>query len=398
MRRPLNPGWRGLPGVHEVKSSIQSTIPRTTITLLGLIVFVVSTRAVESGKHRVADDLKIPLWDYSAALRGSIGYKDNVLLGRTNAQGSAFWMSGAELMLFRLPTHGWQFTFFAEATDARYFDAPTVNNEQMALAVAQLSKDFGDGWKSTWGLNYLFQNQVFDNATTYTNQSSVGLILGHTLTPRWSVRKNWGALYAETEFSGTRQWLDAPLDSYWQFGPRAALGRIWPHGSDLALSYQFARLDYDSREQLSATGGVVTNSSLSLSAHVFELGFTGLWGARKEWQSLSAAGFEMSEDNGSGFFDYNIYRLSQRLRYRNPRWEITMQARVAYYDYATQTVSATDLSRRHKLLIGLGIRAERKITEHLSAHASYGWERSMSNLDFDDYEAGTVMGGLTLNF
>ncbi len=395
---PANPGWRVPPGVYEVKPNLRSIIQRAATGLLGLVALVVSARGDMPGETIAAESFKIPLWDYSTALRGSLGYKDNVLLSHTNAQGSAFWMSGAELMIIRLPTHGWQFAFFAEATDARYFDAPTVNNEQMALAVAQLSKDFGGGWKSTLGFNYLFQNQVFDNATTYTNQGSVGLILGHTVTPRWSARKSWDALFAEAEVSGTRQWLDAPLDSYWQFGPRAAVGWTWGRGSELALAYQFGRLNYDSREQLNATGGVVTNSALSLNSHVIELSLTANGGAHKEWQSSTAAGFEMSADNGSGFFDYNIYRLAQRVRYRNARWEITMQARAAYYDYATQTVSPTDASRRSKVLLSLGLRAERKLTKHLSAHASYSWERSISNLDFDDYAAGIVMGGLALNF
>lgn len=386
------------PGVYEVKPNFRSTFHHAATGLLGLVAFVASARGEMPGEKITAENFKIPLWDYSTALRGSLGYKDNVLLSHTNAQGSAFWMSGAELMIIRLPSHGWQFAFFTEATDARYFDAPTVNNEQMALAVAQLSKDFGDGWKSTLGLNYLFQNQVFDNATTYTNQGSVGLILGHTVTPRWSARKSWDAFFAEAEVSGTRQWLDAPLDSYWQFGPRAAVGWTWGRGSELAFAYQFARLDYDSREQLNATGGVVTNSALSLNSHVFELSLTANGGAHKEWQSSTAGGFEMSADNGSGFFDYNIYRLAQRVRYRNARWEITMQARAAYYDYATQTVSPTDASRRSKVLLSLGLRAERKLTKYLSAHASYSWERSLSNLDFDDYAAGIVMGGLALNF
>ena len=344
------------------------------------------------------EDFKISLWNYSTALRGGLGYKDNVLLSHTNAQGSAFWMSSAELMVFRLPTHGWQFTFFADATDTRYFNAPTVDNEQVALAVAQLSKDFGRGWKSTLALTYMFQNQVFDNSANYTNQASVGLVLGHTLTPRWAVRKDFGPFWVEGELSGTRQWLAAPLDSYWQLGPRAALGYGRGRGSELTLAYQHAGLDYDSRTQVSETGEPIPDTSLSLNTHLVELAFTCFYDQKRHWQNIASAGFESSLDNGSGYYNYAGYRFAERVRYRDEKWELTAQARVAYYDYAEQTVSATDPALRQKTMLNLMLRAERKLTMHLLAFASYNWDRSLSNLEFDDYQASTVIGGLALTF
>lgn len=373
---------------------------RRTISLFELAVLLLSGRDVAAGADLLSEDaFKIPLWNYSTSLRGGFGYRDNVLLSHTNAQGSAYWMSGAEIMVFRLPTHGWQFNFIADATDARYFNSPSVNKEQVALAMAQLSKDFNNGWKSTLGLNYLFQNQVYDNsANYYSNVTSVGLILGHTLTPRWALRKTIGAFWTEAEISGTRQWLDAPLDSCWQFGPRAAIGYGWGGASEVTLSYQYQRLDYDHRPQVNASDEVVTNSLLGLNTHLVELALTHVWDQQKHWQTITAVGFETCLDNGSGFYNYDYYRLSQRLRYRDEKWEVTAQARLGYYDYGTQTVSATDPALRRKTMISLVLRAERKLAKHLIAHASYGWDRSISNLDFDDYQASTVIGGLALTF
>jgi len=370
-----------------------------TISLCGLAVLLASGRGAAADKVLPnPDDFKIPLWNYSTSLRGGFGYKDNVLLSHTNAQGSSFWMSGAEVMVFRLPSHGWQFNFFADANDARYFNSPAVNNEQVALAVAQLSKDFGNGWKTTLGLNYLFQNQVFDNSADYTNQTSVGQIVGHTLTPRWALRKTLGAFWVEGELSGTRQWLASPLDSYWQFGPRLATGYGWGHGSELALSYQYSRLDYDSREQVNAAGGAITNTSLALNTHLVELSLTQVLDEKRYWRTITCLGYETSLDNGSGFYNYDNYHLAQSVRFRDDQWEITAQTRVNYYEYSTQTVSPTDTTFRNKTMINLLLRVERKLTKHLLAHASYSWDRSISNLEFDDYAAGTVMGGLALTF
>ena len=87
----------------------------------------------------------------------------------------------------------------------RYFDAPTVDDEQLALAATQLKKDFGHEWTSLVALNYVYQNQVYDYSATYPNQSSVGQILGHTLMPRWSARKELDAFWFEAEIKATRQ-------------------------------------------------------------------------------------------------------------------------------------------------------------------------------------------------
>lgn len=372
---------------------------RRTASRLALAVLVALGRGVTAGVDSLsAEDFKVDLWHYTAALRGSLGSKDNVLLSHTNAQGSAFWMSSAELMVLRLPTDGWQFNFFAEASDLRLFNSPAVDNEQDALAVAQLSKDFNSGWKSTLGINYVFQNQVFDNSANYASQTSVGLIRGHTVAPRWALRKSLGVFWLEAEFSATRQWLDAPLDSYWQLGPRAVLGYGWGRGSELALSYQSARLDYEHREQMDLTGATVTNSALALNTHVLEFTHTQNWDQQRQWQTITTVGVEASFDNGPGFYDYDHYRIAQRLRYRDKRCEVTAQARLSHYAYATQMVNANDAAHRRKTMIGLVLRAERKLTKHLLAHASYNWDRSISNLDFDDYQASTVMGGLALTF
>jgi hypothetical protein len=370
-----------------------------TISLLRLAVLLLPAAGAAADESVFSeDDLKIPLWNYSTELRGAFGYKDNVTLSHTNAQGSAFWMSSAEFMAFRLPTDGWQFHFFADASDVRYFDSPSVDNEQVALAAARVSKDFGHGWKSSVGLNYLFQNQVFDFSDVYTNQSSVGQIVGHTLTPRWAVRKTIGAFWIEGEFNGTRQWLDAPLDSYWQFGPRVAVAYEWGRGSEVGLSWQYSRLDYDSRVQVDRLGGALTNTSLALNSHSAELSLTHVWDEKRRWQTASGIGYEAGRDNGSGFYDYDSVRVSQQVRYRDEHWEATLQARASHFRYATQTVSATDADARRKTMLNITLRIERKLAKHLKAHASYSWDRSISNLDFDDYAASTVMGGLAVQF
>ncbi|HEY9173104.1 MAG TPA: hypothetical protein VI136_12525 [Verrucomicrobiae bacterium] len=339
------------------------------------------------------------MWNTAFEVRGGLGYKDNVTLSPNEAaEASGFWLSRAEAMIFRLPSQGWQFNFFATADDVRYFDAESVDSEQVVMAVAQLNKDFGHGWKSTLGLNYLYQNQVFDMSATYTNGGSIGLVQGHMLSPRLSGRKNMGPGWVELGLSGTRQILAEPLDSYWQTGPRLAAGWNYGRGSEVSLAYNWVLLDYDSREQSDLAGMPLTNTMLELQTHAVELAWTHVFDEERHWQTTTRLGFESTHDNGSGYYDYALYRAFEQVRYRAATWDLTAQVGAGFYDYAHQTVSATDLSPRQRWVITVAVRAEKKLTKHLKVFASYALDDSISDLEFDDYVAHSVMGGLGIEF
>ena len=343
-------------------------------------------------------EFKIPLWHSEVQLRGALGYKDNITLSSTDPESSLFWMSGLEALTFRLPSGGWQFNALLDATDIRYFDSQTVDNEQLVLAVTELTRDLGHEWSSALGLNYLFQNQVFDLSATYTNAASIGQVVGHALTPRWRARRILRPFWVEAELNATRQMFELPFDDYWQAGSRFTVGRDLGSRSGISLAYQWSWLGYDSREQMDASGHPVTNSSLALHTHLIELAWTQTWGGAKRWQTSTRAGCEANLDNGSGFYDYRYYWLSEELRFRGKSWEAKTRARFGYYDYLTQPVSADDPSRRQRTLIGLTLLAERTLSRHFKLFASYTWENSISNLSFDDYQASVVSGGFIATF
>jgi hypothetical protein len=283
------------------------------IRLIGLVVLLVTAFNAVADEELLAEaDWEIPLWDYSVDLQGGFGYKDNVLLSHTDVQGSAFWMSGFETMIFRLPTRGWQFYFYADASDVRYFDFPEVGDEQVALAAAQLSKDLGAGWKSTLGLNYLYQNQVYDFPPPTPMTPASARFWAIPSDPAGVCRRNWEPFGSTGELDATRQWLEEPLDDYWQYGPRAVVGYGWGNGSELALAYQWSRLDYDQREQVDRTGAAMPDTALSLNIQFTELSLTHVWDEKGRWRTITALGYERTSDNGSGFFDYHDFILPSR--------------------------------------------------------------------------------------
>jgi hypothetical protein len=212
------------------------------------------------------------------------------------------------------------------------------------------------------------------------------------------MRRQFGAAWAEAELVGTRQLLDEPLDSYWQVGPRATLGYSYGHGSEATLAYQWSQLAYDTRAQVDLSGAELPNTSLAMQVHLVELALSHNWDELRRWQTTTRLSYEAERDNGSGFYDYDVARITQQVRFRVPTWDITAQAQAGWYNYPYQTVSSIDTTRRHRTLVTGSLRIAKKLSKRWKVHATYHYDRSLSNLEFDDYQASTVLGGVGYEF
>jgi hypothetical protein len=353
------------------------------------------------------DDFKLPkisLWYTDVTLRSSVGYRDNPTLssnGNTNAPANAFWSVGGDLILFRLPVNGWQFSAFANYNYLSYVSlgaSSSTSAEQNGMAMAQLSKDLGGDWKTGVSLSSMYQDQVVDTTITQTNGTSITEILGENVTGRWFVRKDFKPWWTELSLSTTRQWLAAPLDGFWQPGARFAAGRSCGHATDLSLSYQWAYVDFDTRAQEDATGASVPGTHLRFQTHSTELAWQQTWDDPKHWQTVTKAGLDVNQDNGSGYFDYWQYHLAEQLKYHAGTWEISATSALNYYDFTVQTASSTDLSLRRKTTASAGLSASKKLGKSFKVFASASYERSLSNADYDAYETATTSAGVEYHF
>ena len=338
------------------------------------------------------------LWDKTINLRLGVGFKDNVLLSPNAAAESAFIGTGLDLMLWRLPVEGTQFYLFFTGDDTRFLSGRDVNKEQSFIAQTQVKKEFGQHWKTALALQYLYQDQVFDASTIETIFRTVKA-QGHSLSLRPSIRRDLPKDYwLELEFIANRQFFKEPLDDYWQNGPKLTLGRDYGFGSEASLSYEARNRAYDTREQTDSVGIPVTGSSLEFWEHEVELVLRHNWDSKRRWRTTTKLGFELNQDNGSHFYDYFRYQLSQQLRYRTDTWEVKGQAKVYRYDYAHQTVSAIDPTKRNKTLLVLNLRGEKKLTHSLKLFAELEHERSIANLSFDQYRVNTAIAGVDWEF
>jgi hypothetical protein len=365
----------------------------------GLLTVVFAAASAETPTSAATNDFNIPFWYEDFTLRSGFGYKDNVLLSSFNPQGSAFWTAGADVLVYRLPTHGWEFSAFCSFDNVGYFNKSTgVQDEQTAAAMGQVRKDFGNGWKTGIGASYSFQHQVFDVSATQTAQYTNTEVLGHNLTGRSFVRKDFKPYWVEAELSLTRQWLAEPLDGFLQTGPRLTLGRTCGQDSDLTLSYQWFYIAFDSREQVTATGLAEPGTLLRFQAQTVELAWHHFWDGKHRWQTLTRLGLDINQDNGSGYFDYRQYRLAQQVKYKAGTWEFSAQARAGYFDFLSQPLSTTDLEVRKKTLLAASLRADKSLGKGWKIFASYAYDRSLSNLTSDQYQANTASAGLEFHF
>jgi len=346
-----------------------------------------------------ASDLPgLSLWYPSLSLQAGLGYKDNVTLSSYDPQGSGFESLTAEAMLIRLPYDQWQFTALGTFTDTRYFDRSIgVDTEQNATFSGEFTWMPAPGWKVVSTLQYLFINQVMDVSASYAIPIRQQ-VLGHGITFKQGVRREAGPWYVDLSLAGSRYLFDEPLDDYWQTGPTLTVGRRVAKKTELTLTYSALPLAYDTRAEASARGVPMPGTSLRFLPHSLETGWEQTLDEPGRWRAGLRLQFQRNEDNGSGYYDYWHYRAAGHLRYKPQGWDFLMQASLGYYDYDLQTVSPTDARRRHHALALVSVRGQRVLSRHWRAFANYDFERSLSNLPLEEYQANVISVGAEYTF
>jgi hypothetical protein len=340
----------------------------------------------------------LPLWDKSISLRGSAGYKDNVLLGNVTPRASAFVAGGVDFMVFRMPTGNTEFMAFVTGDDRRYFSVPEVDKERTLIAQAQVKQALGEDWKASFSLQYVFQDQVFDVSSIESGFSSLKME-GHAITARPAIRRFFGPrAYLEAEWTFTRQYFPSPIGNYWEGGPRLTLGYAYGHSSELAVSALLNERFYGQRTQTSLNADPITNSSLVVLEPGAEIAWDHFWDPKKRWRTTTKLSYRGSFDNGPGFYDFHKFRAAERVRFRAGPWQLSGEAKIERYGYLLQSVSDSDPSKKYLLGLGFELRGERKLSKSVKVYADYEYDRLTSNQTGNDYAVNTVSAGVEWEF
>jgi hypothetical protein len=339
-----------------------------------------------------------PLWDGSFALSGGAGFKDNVFLSHAAPVSSAFVSGGAELMAFRLSPVGPQFSAFANLDVRQYLAQDADQTEVVAFSQAQLEHEFSDRFKGTLAGQYFFQDEVLDLSVSETNRQATAVV-GNRLTARPGGRLNLPhQLWVGVEPVVSRQFLQSPLDNYWEPGAVLTLGKSLGASSELNLSYGVAWLFYDNEPALTATGAAIPGSLRQRFQQEVRLNWRQSWDEQRRWRTMLTLGPKLNDENGGGYFDYTRWLASGRIEYHAKPWLVSVSARLAYYGYANQTVSALDTAKVRRADVTVEARVERHLSKRLTLVASYEYEQTLSNDALETYAVNTVSGALRWEF
>jgi len=350
------------------------------------------------------------LWSKDITLRSGIGYKDNVFLTPTR-RGSGFFINGLDAAVNRLPLDGLECIFFVTGDDTRYWrDVPpptnapassvrTVDHEDVLLVSAMAQKYFTSSWRAGAEFKESYVDQVqyiliqngLTNAVVNGNVLDGRLFVRHDFNERWRLQLD--GLISRSLFA------PLPLDDSWRYGPRLTFGYQYGHSSDVALAWTGTYQQHDLLRATDENNMPIAGKRLAAWHQRAELNWQHYYDEHKHWRSTTTLAFHYNEDNGAGFYSYYRYTLVEELRWRNPRWELKASGRVSYDDWPVARADG-DLSgpTLHRMIWGLGCRAERQIYKALRCFGEYSFEETVSNSPSDEYQANVATVGLSLEF
>lgn len=338
-------------------------------------------------------------WDQVWNLRLGVGYRDNILLSEISPQESPFWATGLDWMLYRLPSERHEFYSYVVIDDYRYLDSDLVDYEQTAFLTNEWKYHWSDKWTQVSRLGYFYQDQVVDVSTTeLTGQTfqlqghGIPLFLGmnYALSQEWELQ--FGAALS-------RQYLSHPLDDYSELGPELAL--VWNPSKEQAWKLQYT-LDYriyDTRTQLTPDGFAVSGTDLHMKINELELEWKKYFGTNREWRSRLRAEYRWTEDNGSGFQDYDAYRFRGDIRYEKGDWEYRADLNWGYYDYLVQRVDF-DLNNksRRRTQWGGSVKIAWEFWDRKKWYAQWLYDTTASTQRDNEFDANTWMTGVDWEF
>jgi len=380
-------------------SSARSVIPRDKFFaavqmgsgLALLLVFLAHTH----GLGAETNSTPVSVWDVTAQLMVGGGYRDNVLRTAVAPESSAFVATTADASFIRISETGSQLTIFLLGEDTRYFDAPSLDYEQLFSGMAQASTPVGANSELGAQLNYLYQHQILDVSETEAAPYRV-LVDGHALTLRsWWKHNLYPGWAVQLEGTAFRQFYSDALDDFREAAGRLSLIHSYARRSEVSVSYQSRHRFYDTREQFDSFGVIVPDTHLIYWQNEIAGLWRHYWDAARRWLTLTRASYMWSCDNGSGYFDYDRVLLSQQVRWADRGWEIRANARFGWYFYRVQRVG---IERRERSYAALDLRVERRLRKHCLLYAAAEREWNSSNDALDDYRDWAASGGVGFEF
>ena len=335
------------------------------------------------------------LWDRDINLRISTGYSDNVLLASVFEQGSAFIGAEVEMFTWRKPQKGqMDVHLYLDAMQIHYFDVDGVDNERLIISQGQISNRLNDRWTVGVSLQGSYVDQVYDISPSGFELDTTTLeAVDLKFTPFINLKYSNG-YFARMAIDLRRDFFRDSTFDFTEPAFEIHAGKRFDHGSYIRLDYAYAYRFFDNREQRNTNGFPLSGTSLEWESHMLNGRWDHYWNKDKSIQSRTKIGFKWNLDNGDGYYDYSLYKVSESIIFYLNKWVIEGKCAFKYYDYTIQTVSFDDPNGRYFSQVNTMFKIVRMVNESWKLYFEYQRERSRSNRTEDKYTANRDLIGI----
>lgn len=346
------------------------------------------------------DALRGSVWHPSGSLRGSVGWRDNVLLSPFAPIERAFGRAEVEAMLLRPMRERWEFITFVNGDVLRYFSPPpeTHGEQQWALHAEGRWQPVAPLRLALKAAGYV-RDQVVDLSETEAQRvvaptrvqggyaaATLRLALpwGFRLEPLAQVRRSDYRAYA-----GDYDEVRGGARLEWRGAQRLVLSAAW---------FEVQR-DYRQRVQFTAGGRALPGTQLEFEQKDGEVRARTSWTGAGEWSATLAAGWLENRDGASGYFDYDQRRARLELGWERNGWRAQFDGQAKRLEYLGQTVGA-GLAPPQRIAddFEAALRLERDWAPGWTWFAEHRWERSRSNEREFSYRMQTALAGVQWSF
>jgi hypothetical protein len=337
-----------------------------------------------------------PGWQHVITVRGSGGYKDNVLLSAEDPEGSAFLGAGLEMFGWKPIGLGGQFQAFVVGEHRHFLSARDIEKEQTLVAEARLDQNLGIEWALSTPIQFSYVDQVLDVSATEPVPPT--RVQGETLAARPALR--WHTLPGtfEMQWNGLRQWYASPLDNTWETGVRLDWAPEFAGRTRANVYYDFSHAWYDQEPERDSNGDPRAGTRRRTQRHEGGLRVRHEWGEQDAWRLTTRIAGRYATDLASGYYDYVRPSMDLRLRHRRKSWLTEAGVRLADYRYPVQSAEPGSSRRRHRLDLVLELRGEFELRPWLRAFAEYSYEETFAHRAFESYTVNTVHAGFEATF
>lgn len=337
-------------------------------------------------------------WNLSNQVRGSLGWRDNVLLSAFAPVERSFIRAELESILIRPFRETWQVIAFLNGDVLRYFSPPaeTGGEQQWSLHTELRWQALASARVAVKGGGY-FSDTVVD-----LSESEVQRVVAPTrvrgayaiVTTQLSLP---GHLRFAPAFHGRRVDYREYAGDYDEVRAGGRLEWARPRGAwAIGIGWFDFRRSYDQRIQFTAGGRALPGTHLRFHQRD---GDARVRFSSGSWSVAATAGWLENRDGASGYFDYDRERGRLELGWEGARWRVDLDAEARRTEYLVQTVGAgiappPRIADDYDLLL----RTERDLDERWTLFAEHRWERSRANEADFSYRANTVLAGVQRSF